>query len=252
VDGHGTTGTPLGWVVLGIVAALAAVVVILVVGHDRSLQPLHPVGDVAATGHRAPASADQQILASVGLGPDDVGPGYSVELIDNGDLLSDPTLDFCGLHFASEQRREARRQVAASDSSGDPLLDTESVLYDDQVSAAEAMGEVRGVGARCPSTPVEGPLASDPEVVWHVRAASQAGWPQVAGIDRVALDVTLDVAGEPPEDQLVVYLRRGRLLMGVYLASDAPEVSVGGQSSMSGVLDVFEQRKAALPPADVE
>ncbi len=252
MDDGASASRHVGRAVLAAVVALAVVATILVIGHDRSLEPARTVGDVVATGPPVSPSQDQQILASVGLGSSDVGLGYSAQLIEGGDQLTDPTLDFCGLHFASEARREARRQVAAVDSSGDQELDTESVLYRDQASAAEAMGEVRGVSSRCPSTPVEGPQPGDPQVVWHVAPWPQSGWSLDPGIDRVALDVTISVPGEPGADQLAVFLRRGRLVMGVYLAAEGPDVPVDGQETVAGMLAVFERRMAALPAVDLE
>ena len=95
-------------------------------------------------------TSDQSVLARWASRPGDLGSGLTAGLIDQGDQLSQPTLDLCWLHFASEARRQARRQVAVSDSSGDPVMSTEAVLYRDQAGAAEAMGEARGAASRCP------------------------------------------------------------------------------------------------------
>jgi len=237
---------------VGASLVLVAVVALLAWGHARSFQAYRPAGDVEASGPRAPRSADQQILMAVGLGPSDVGPGYVVSLLDEGDQLTQPTLDFCGLRFASEADREARRQVAASDSSGLAALSTEAVLYRDQAGAAQAMGELRGMRGRCPSGPVQSPAIGEPSLVWRVRDASTEGWPSPGAVDRVAFDVSVGRPGEDPIHQVVVYLRRGRLLLGIYFASaDGSQVEVHGDSTISGTVGLFQQRVAALPAADV-
>ena len=235
-----------------VVVASLALMAVLAWAHARTLQSSQPAGDVPAAGPRPPASADQQILSAVGLGVSDVGPGDSVSLVDQRDQLSQPTLDFCGLRFASERQREARRQVAASDTSGLPALSTEAVLYHDQAGAAEAMGEVRGIHGRCPSGPVQSPSVGEPSLVWRVRDASTSGWPHPAPMDRIALDVTVGRPGQDALHQVVVFLRRGRLLLGVYFASETGSpVPVAGVSTLGGVVGLFQQRVAALPEADV-
>jgi hypothetical protein len=213
---------------------------------------MRAVGDVVTTGTRAPRSADAQILAGVGLGPSDVGSGYVVSLLEEGDQLSQPTLDFCGLHFASESRREARHQVVAGDSSGSPVMSTEAVLYRDQPSAAEAMGEVRGIGSRCPSAAVPGAVAGEPSLVWRVHEATTAGWPATGDIDRMALAVSAAEPGSDAHEEVVVYLRRGRLVIGVYFVEAAgPQPGVSGARSVGAIVGVFQRRLAALPVADV-
>ena len=238
-------------VVAAAAVALVAVIGLLAWGHGHSLEPVRVVGDVAPTGPRPPSSADPEILARVGLRPSDVGPGWTVSLIDEGDQLSQPTLDFCGLRFASEARREARRQVAARSASSEYWgVSTEAVLYRDQASAAEAMGELRGIGSRCPSGPVPGSVPGEPTLVWRVANASTSGWPGAGSLDRVALSVKLAEPGGDPTDQVVVYLRRGRLLLGVYF-SDAPDSDLAGGPGMGDAVDLFARRIAALPASDV-
>jgi hypothetical protein len=252
VADHAGPFRPVTATIAGAAVVLVALVALLAWGHAHSFQAYRPAGDVAASGSRAPHSADPQILATVGLGPSDVGPGYEVSLLDEGDQLTQPTLDFCGLRFASEADREARRQVAATDSTGLADLSTEAVLYRDQAGAAQAMGELRGMRGRCPSGPVQSPAIGEPSLVWRVRDASTDGWSSPGAMDRVALDVTVGRPGDDPIHQVVVYLRRGRLLLGVYFGSaDGPQVEVRGISTISGTIDLFQQRVAALPAADV-
>ena len=250
-DHVGRSGAVIG-TLAAVAVALSATVGVLAWAHAHTLQTYRPAGDVEASGARAPRSDDQQILSTVGLGASDVGPGYTVSLLAEGDQLSQPTLDFCGLRFASEREREARRQVVASDTSGLAALSTEAVLYRDQAGAAQAMGELRGMRSRCPSGPVQSQEVGQPSLVWRVHDASTSGWPTPGAMDRVALDVEVGRPGQDALHQLVVYLRRGRLLVGVYFASqDGPQVPVAGESTVGGTVGLFQQRMAALPAADV-
>jgi len=238
--------------IASVAVVLVALVAVLAWNHSRSLEAYRPAGDVAAPGAHPPRSADPEILARVGLVQADVLPGYEVSLLDEGNELSQPTLDFCGLRFASEADREARHQVMTSDTSGEPALSTEAVLYRDQAGAAQAMGEVRGMRGRCPSGPVQSPSVATPSLEWRVRDASTEGWPIAGGMDRVAMDVGVGRPGEDPDDETVVYLRRGRLLLGIYFASaDGPQPVIQGRNVIRDIVGVFQQRVAALPAADV-
>ncbi len=222
-------------VILGLVAMVAVIVALV---RWDTLAPVAPVGDVATASGPMPADRDQGLLALVGVRAGDLGPGYSAHLIDKGDQLSQPTLDLCSRHFASEARRQARRQVAVSDSTGDPLMSTEAVLYRDQAGAAEAMAEIRGAASRCSNQ-------------WQVRRQSGLG-PVVAGMDRVGLWVTATVAGQPTDPAVLVFLRRGRLLLGLYfLQAGGPQAQIDGTDSIPGTVAVFQQRVAAIPAADL-
>jgi hypothetical protein len=216
--------------IVAVVGAVAAVALVVVLVQRTALAPVPPVGDVPAATPPMPADRDQSLLTTVGVGAGDLGPGYTARLIDQGDQLSQPTLDLCSEHYASEARRQARHQVAVSDSTGDPVMSTEAVLYVDQAGAAEAMAELRGAGSRCSST------------TWLVQPASDLG-PSPTGMDRVGLSVNASV---------VVFLRRGRLLLGLYfLQAIGPQAQIDGTDSIAGTVAAFQRRVAAVPAADL-
>ena len=222
--------------VLGVVALVAVAVAVV---QRATLHPVAPVGDVATAATPMPAERDQDLLARVGVGAGDLGPGYTARLIDQGDQLSQPTLDLCSQHFASEARRQARHQVAVTDSTGDPVMSTEAVLYRDQAGAAEAMAEMRGAASSCPKP-------------WRIRTEGDLGPVRPSGMDRVALSVEATAAGQPLERAVVVLLRRGRLLVGLYfLQPDGPQAQIDGTHSIPGTVAVFEQRVAAIPAVDL-
>ncbi len=223
-------------VVLGLLALLAVAVAVV---QRATLHPVAPVGDVATAANPMPADRDQALLARVGVAADDLGPGYTARLIEQGDQLSQPTLDLCSHHFASEARRQARHQVAVSDSTGDPVMSTEAVLYRDQAGAAEAMAEMRGASSHCPKP-------------WRIRTQGGLGPVRPTGMDRVALSVEAPAAGQPPERAVVVLLRRGRLLLGLYfLQADGPQAQIDGTDSIPDTVGVFQARVAAVPAADL-
>jgi hypothetical protein len=50
-----------------------------------------------------------------------------------------------------------------------------------------------------------------------------------------------------------VYLRRGRFLMGVYFPRpDATQTAVAHETTVQGIVDMFEQRVAHLPDSLVQ
>jgi hypothetical protein len=62
---------------------------------------------------------------------------------------------------------------------------------------------------------------------------------------------TADASGQP-QHSIAVYLRRGRVLLGVYVPDpDAPQVAVAGQPSIPGIVNVFATRLAQLPASVV-
>lgn len=180
---------------------------------------------------------DMGVLEGLGVTPADVGTSAQVFLIRDGDRVGSAlTLDLCEGTFASEGLRTARYQVVAVDEVGDRFLSTEAVLYRRPADTAQAFREVRAVARRCPESTAR--LGADPDRTWS----------RTPGVERLAYDVTAtDVTGEEFRS-LVVYLRRGRVLLGVYLPEPgARRPAVAGESSAEGIVGVFERRLAALP-----
>lgn len=161
------------------------------------------------------------------------------------------SLDLCNGTFPSEALRTARLQVAGADAKGSTLLGTEAVLYSNPAGAAQALPELKSTAARCPARPVVSPV-SEPTVETHFNASPDATWPQVATVERLALDfVTTDSLGQP-QHNVAVYLRRGRALMGVYFPQpDGPQAAVAGQTTIPGIVNVFATRMAGLASSAV-
>ncbi|PZS19726.1 MAG: hypothetical protein DLM54_06475 [Acidimicrobiales bacterium] len=182
----------------------------------------------------------------------DVGSALNVLPLPRGNQVAgEPTLDLCNGRFPSESLRTARLPVAAVDDQGNPALSTEAVLYAKPETAAQAMSEVQSVATNCPRAPVPSPVG-EPTLSTSFNPAPDKGWAQTPGVDRLAFDfTTTDQAGQSTHD-VVVYLRRGRVLMGVYFwQPDAPQAAVAGQTDMAGIVAVFASRMAALPASVV-
>jgi len=109
-----------------------------------------PTDPAATTG-----DSTQRALAELGLTTADFGTGYSVNLLPQGDTLSQSSLRFCGAEYPSEKNRVARRLVALYDSANNrvgPVSD--AVQYDSAAHAAAALAEVRSQLSSCAANTV--------------------------------------------------------------------------------------------------
>ncbi len=190
-------------------------------------------------------------LSSLIVKPADVASPFTVTLLPGGNGLGRATLDLCNGRFASESRRAARLQDAVLDGQGDPGLSTEAVLYDDSSAATQALAELKAVASTCPSTPVDSPVG-EPTVITAFQPAPDGSWPQTPTVARIAFDFTTTDDSGAATHTIAVYLQRGRAFMGVYFfRPDGPQASVGGQTTIPGIVGVFAGRLAALPTSVV-
>ncbi len=205
---------------------------------------------VTVPGRTVPADPDESVLGSLIVGQSDVAAGDTVGLLQNGADLSVATLDLCNGTFASESQRSARRQVGLVDGQGDVVLSTEAILYRTPAGGAQAFAQLRSVAAHCPSTPVKSPVGEDTATTTF-RPAPDGAWARTASVERLAYDFVTSGASGDQTHSIAVYLRRGRALMGVYFDQpDGAQEAVAGQTTVAGIVGVFEARMAKLP-ADV-
>jgi hypothetical protein len=171
-----------------------------------------------------------------------------VDTVPNGnDVQGQATLDLCNGTFASEAARTARRQDEVFDSLGNAPLSTEAVLYGHTANGAQAMAELKRVATDCPATPVVSPVG-EPTTLTILGPSPDNGWDHTAGVERLAYDVTT-TRGDTGDTShaVVVYLRRGRVLMGLYFNEpDSTQVAVDGETTIQDIVHVFEQRMAAV------
>jgi hypothetical protein len=187
---------------------------------------------------------DQLVLQQSDVPADDV-----VSTVPNGNLVEGTTtLDLCNGNFPSEAARTARRQVAVFDPLGDAPISTEAVLYHHPSDSVQAFNELKSVAANCPSTPVVSPVG-EPTATTKFETKPDDAWDHTPGVDRLAyaFTTTRDDTGLTTRS-IVVYLRRGRALMGLYFSDpDSAQIAVGGKTTVQGVVNIFERRMAALP-----
>lgn len=219
-----------------------------VVPGPRSTFPLSP--PTTAPGNPGgPASSDPSASALPGLvlKQADVARDITVQPIPRGDQVAgETTLDLCAATFASETQRTARRQVAAVDAQGSTPISTEAVLYGTPNGSAQGFTELKTAAASCPSSPKAGPNGDT--VTTHLNPAPDASWPATATVERLAFDFTTTDQLGRTEHFVAVYLRRGRVLEGVYFsAPDAPQPPVAGKTTIPDIVGVFAARIAQLP-----
>lgn len=193
-----------------------------------------------------PGAADRAALAGLVVNQADVGADRVVVLIPNGNRTTQPTLDLCNGKFASEKLRVARLQVLEVDNAGNGLLSTEAVIYRNAAATAAGFAELRRVRAACPSTPVKSPVGEDTAAT-AFKAAPDGQWPRTPSVERQAYSFTT-TAGGVTSASMAVYLRRGRVLLGLYFPKpNGAQPAVAGQTSVEGIVGVFEARMARLP-----
>jgi hypothetical protein len=249
--------------VVGLIVGFVAVVAIVnaVTAKTRSpgsaavgTSPTAPAATLPQeTTPAAPSDPGQSALAGLVLGQSDVASPLSVQVLPGGDQVAgQPTLDLCNGTFPSEALRTARLQDAAIDAQGSAtILSTEAVLYANPAGTAQAFAELKATAAGCPSTPVPSPVG-EPTATTHFNQPPDGTWPQTPTVERLAFDFTTTDAAGQAQHSIGVYLRRGRVLMGVYfLQPDGPQGPVGGQNTIAGMVNLFAVRMAHLPASVV-
>jgi hypothetical protein len=199
-------------------------------------------------GTTLPPDPDDGALTGLILHQADVHTTDSVALLPNGADLTVATLDLCNGTFPSEAQRTARRQVAQVTAQSEVVLSTEAILYRAPATGTQAFRELKAVAANCPSSPVISPVGEDTATTTF-HAAPDRSWPRTASVDRLAFDfTTVDATTGDSSHSIAVYLRRGRALMGVYFDQpDGAQDAVAGQTTVAGIVGVFEARMAKLP-----
>jgi hypothetical protein len=232
-------------------AIVASVLALMLLGGGAGFAIAYNTGSSSSPTTRSAPSIHNVTLGRIVLQQRDVPTGVAVGEIANGDQLSEPTLDLCNAKFASEKLRAARLQIASLNAQGTGTLSTEAVLYRNAHATAQAFVEIRDAAAKCPARPVTSPVG-EPTVTTKFHAPPDKAWPRTPGIDRLAYDLTATNQNGRAFHSVVVYLRRGRLFLGVYFGQPAGAQSpVGGKTSIPAIVQLFESRVAATPGASI-
>lgn len=186
-----------------------------------------------------PTDPDADVLGGLGLQQADVADTHSVVLVPDGNLVEGATtLDFCDASYPSETLRTARLQVASLNRGDQTLaMSTEAVLYQSPNATAQAFRELEATADRCSS----------------LLAKQGDDWPKPDGVERLVYDVRDTNARAAAGDHtLLVYLRRGRVLLALYFNTpDGAQSPVGGRTAIEGITEMFQDRLAALPASVV-
>jgi len=191
-------------------------------------------------------------LPSLLVQPRDTTRALSVRLLPDGDQVKgQATLDLCNQTFPSESLRTQRLQDVATDSSGHVIVSTEAVLYRNAAATKQAFTELRHVAKSCPDRPVADPdTGSTTTTTFH--ATPDTNWPQTASVGREAFSLTTTDANGESADSLAVYLRRGRVLLGVYFSKpDGEQPPIDGHTKPADIVSAFATRIAQLPASFV-
>jgi len=196
-----------------------------------------------------PTDPDAGVLGSLIVQQSDVPKGVTVELLPNGtDAVTQPTLDLCNGTYPSESERRARRQVVASSPTGTGGLSPEAVLYRNPAAAVHAFTDLKSVVAKCPAHPVVSPVG-EATVTTRFNTPPDKTWRNVPTVDRLAYDLTTTDSSGQTSRTVAVYLKRGRVLMGIYFTSPGvQQVSVQGKTAIPDIVNIFAERLAKLPP----
>jgi hypothetical protein len=233
-------------VALALVAGAIGYVIEASTENDSSGVVRRPSTTVPGPTVPAPGAADRAALAGLVVNQADVAADRVVVLIPNGNRTTQPTLDLCNGKFPSEKQRVARLQVAEVDNAGNALLSTEAVTYRNAAATAAGFAELRKVRAACPRTPVTSPVGEDTAATVF-KAAPDGRWPRSPSVERQAYSFTT-TAGGTTTASIAVYLRRGRVLLGLYFPKpDGAQSAVAGKTSVEAIVGVFEARMARLP-----
>jgi hypothetical protein len=232
------------------VLKLAGVVLVVALAGCSSGKSTSSSGSTVST---APSAlSHSEILRRVSFQVGDLRSGYLPRLFDAGDeVAGQVTLDLCGANFPSEPRRSARHQVGVADSQqNDTGVSIEAVVYDTPNHAAQAMRELRAAQANCPSDYVRGDVAGVPALRYRFGAAPDTTWTRVTGVDRFAVEATVNDRQGHTEHDFDIYQQRGRVLVGLY-TEDPATAARALTRSVEAFTQVLAQRVAALPSSAV-
>ena len=256
---HGTPrGRTAAWIAgLVVLALLSGAVGYAIESHSRSKgsaasnsPATTPTTAAPGPSTSAPGAAERTILSRIVVQQRDVAGSREVVLLQDGNRLTQPTLDLCNGAFSSEKLRVARLQVADVDPTGNATLSTEAVVYRNASATQLAFTQLRKVAAACPHAPVKSPVG-EVTAETQFNAPPDKSWPNTPSVQRLAYSfVTTEAGTKSPS--IAVYLRRGRVLLGVYFPNPSgAQPPVAGQTSVEGIVGVFEARMAQLPASVV-
>ena len=221
-------------------------------GTQHSSSASAPATSTTASGGSRGPAATPSSLSGLLVQPRDTTSALSVHLLPGGDQVTgQATLDLCSGTFPSESLRVARLQDVAEAASGTAVLSTEAVLYRNAAATAQAFRELRSAAASCPKGPVTSP-ATGTTITTTVHGSPDGTWPNTASVEREAFSLTTVDQTGASFDSVAVYLRRGRVLLGVYFTNPAAGLpAIDGHTKLADIAAAFAARIARLGPGFV-
>jgi hypothetical protein len=198
-------------------------------------------------------AAPQELLQSVSLKTSDLN-GITIALMDKGDTLEQPTLDFCGASFASESKRVHRRQVAGSFNNNSSWISSEAVLYESPAAAQQAIDEMVAAKKACPEGHVfKSDLGTDITVNFFP-APGPNNTVLVPADKRVILNViekSSDTNLTPQRIFMAIQVR-GSLLVAFYVVEgNAETFTQANLDALYGFVTAITDRMNALDPTEI-
>jgi len=238
-------------VAVGLVFAAAYGIGVATTDHPASSSSGPGTSTTASGASQGPAGKPSSLSALL-VQPRDTTSALSVRLLAGGDQVTgQPTLDLCSGTFPSESLRTARLQDAAVDASGIPILSTEAVLYRNAAATEQAFRELRSAAVSCPKGPVTSPVTGT-TITTTLHTPPDGTWPETASVERAAFSLTTFDQTGASADSVAVYLRRGRVLLGVYFSKpNAEQPAIDGNTKLADIAAAFANRLAQLPPSFV-
>lgn len=135
----------------------------------------------------------------------DFGSTYQVNPVQDGNQLTDPTLQICNAHYASENHRVSRTQVAANPiyPSKYTFISSEAVQYESAYWANQALKELDAVSASC-----------SPKVA-TIKKLKYVAPGQISA--RALL--TISSINKTPQNLIATFQVKGNILVGTYVLS---------------------------------
>jgi hypothetical protein len=199
---------------------------------------------------RVQGEGKPSVLAQLSVQQPDVPDTFTVTVFPGGARVQDEvTLDLCGASYPSERLRVARRQVGVVDGQQRLVLSTEAVAYRSGADTAQAFSELRAARASCPAGFRSSPGSAETFKTTFNPPPDTSWAPPPAGVERLGFDFVLTDEEGNTWPGAAVYLRRGRILLSVYLfrQPDSPMPEVDGQTTLDGIVGVFATRLSQLP-----
>ena len=199
-----------------------------------------------------PLIAPQELLQSISLKSADLN-NVEIALIENGDTLNRPTLEFCGATFASESLRVHRRQVAGT-FNGTSWISSEAVIYKSPAAAQQAIDEMVAAKKACPDDTVYKNSVGEDVTINFFAAPGPNETVLVPAEQRVILNFTekSSASGATPARSFLALQVRGNVLLAFYLVEDIETTfTQDGLDVLYGFVSALTKRLNALDPTEI-